>query len=128
MPTIETIKIVLIYLIVPLAGLWAYVRLIRRVTSEKIDRPPIIDLFLLFATYGGLLLAVLTTLWWKWSGMASLGAAYLILGAPIIMGIIAFRNYWDRQRSIYHLWTFRLGVAYLIMIPLIFLLLVTFNQ
>ena len=74
-------------------------------TRDKISNPPTMELFAVFATYGGLVLVVLTTFFWKWSGMASLGMFYLILGAPIVMGVIAYRQYKTRQKSKYHKWT-----------------------
>jgi len=79
---------------------------------------PIIELFIIFATYGGLILAVLTDLFWYWSGMASLGVFYLIFGAPIVMGIIAYRHRHTRTISKYHKWTYLLALAYFIVLVL----------
>jgi hypothetical protein len=94
---------------------------------EKTANPPTIDLFFIFATYGGLLLMILTTLMWDWSGMASLGAFYLIIGAPVVMGIIAYRNNKTRQTSKYHIWTYRLGLLYYIIAPLTILTAIIFE-
>jgi len=60
--------------------------------KDNIQNKPEVELFMIFATYGGLLLVILTELFWKWSGMASLGTFYLILGAPIVMGLIFYRH------------------------------------
>ncbi|NQY29899.1 MAG: hypothetical protein HRT69_10545 [Flavobacteriaceae bacterium] len=124
MTTTEIIIAVTIHLIIPLTALIMYLGLVRKMKSEKIENPPTIDLFLTFATYGGLLLVTLTTLFWKWSGMASLGSFYLILGAPIVMGIIAYRNSKKKELSIYHLRTYKAGLLYFLITPITFGLLV----
>ena len=49
--------------------------------DNNIESPPFVPLFLLFVTYGGWLIVLLTKLFWVWSGMATLGIAYLILTA-----------------------------------------------
>ena len=123
----ETIIAVIIHLAIPLTGLLVYIGMVRKMKNEKISTPPIIDLFLAFATYGGLLLVILTTLFWKWSGMASLGSFYLILVAPIIMGIISYKNYKNKKLSIYHLWVYKTGLSYFLIAPLTFLLLLIFE-
>ncbi|MEZ4804464.1 MAG: hypothetical protein R2852_02975 [Bacteroidia bacterium] len=89
---------------------------------EKVENPPIIDLFLLFSTYGGLLLVILTAYFWKWSGLTLIGALYLFYLGPIVMGSIALINYRKRKVSNYHLWTFRLGLLYFIVITFITLM------
>jgi len=127
MKVTEIILAVIINLIIPLAGLLLYLRLIRKIKSEKVDNPPTLELFLIFATYGGLLLVCLTTLFWKWSGMASLGAFYLILGAPIIMGAIAYRNYKIKEISKYHLWAYKAGLYYFVITPITFIVLIAFD-
>ena len=110
----EIIIFLTIHLIVPLAGLILYLRLIQKIKREKVENPPIIDLFLTFATYGGLLLVMLTTFFWEWSAMASLGAFYLTIVGPIVMGVTAYRNYKNRNISNYHEWTHWAGKAYFV--------------
>jgi hypothetical protein len=127
MTTTEIIIAITIHLVIPLTGLLFYLGLIRRMKREKTNNPPTIDLFLTFATYGGLLLVTLTTLFWKWSGMASIGTFYLIIGAPIIMGIVAYRNYKNRHLSKYHLRTYKSGLLYFIIAPLTLLTLMAFD-
>jgi hypothetical protein len=95
--------------------------------KEEVTNPPCIELLLIFVTYGGLLLVALTSLFWKWSAMASLGSFYLILGAPIIMGIIAYRNYGKRELSKYYLWTFWSGLLYFVIAPVTMLVTVMFE-
>jgi FtsH-binding integral membrane protein len=97
----EILIVISIYLIVPIAGLGLFLRLTRKMAKEEIPNPPKVELFVIFATYGGLLLVTLTSLFWKWSGLASLGAFYFITGAPVTMGLIAYRNYNRRHESKY---------------------------
>ncbi|MBK7970363.1 MAG: hypothetical protein IPK08_16270 [Bacteroidetes bacterium] len=101
----ETIIALSIHLILPLTGLLSFLRLKKQLKKENIPNAPITELFIIFATYGVLLLVVLTTLFWQWSGMASLGTFYLILAAPIVMGIIAYRHRHTKTISKYHYWT-----------------------
>ncbi|WP_242916080.1 hypothetical protein [Pontibacter liquoris] len=110
----EIIIFLTIHLIVPMAGLIFYLRLVQKIKREKVENPPIIDLFLTFATYGGLLLVMLTTFFWEWSAMASLGAFYLTILGPIVMGVIAYKNYKNRNVSKYHEWTYWAGKAYFV--------------
>lgn len=127
--TTQTITALIIHIILPLAGLLWYLRLIKLMKSENIPAVPIIELFLIFSTYGGLLLVSLTTLFWLWSAMASLGTFYLILAAPIIMGFIAYRHRHTRTISKYHNWTYLSALYYFAIAPLtfIFLFLVSKN-
>jgi len=92
--------------------------------SENIQNRPIIELFIIFATYGGLILVFLTELFWHWSAMASLGTFYLVFGAPVVMGIIAYRHRHTRKISKYHKWTFILAIAYFIVLVITFVLLI----
>ena len=120
MTSLEILTAIIIHLLVPFVGLLSFIFLIRKIKMEKINNPPIIDFFLIFATYGGLLLVMLTTFFWKWSGMASLGAFYLILGGPIVMGAIAYRNYKNKGLSKYHMLAYKAGLFYFLITPLTF--------
>lgn len=107
-----------IHLVTPMIGLIFYLRLLQKIKIENVEDPPIIDLFLTFATYGGLLLIILTTIFWEWSAMASLGPFYLFTLGPIVMGVIAYRNYKKRNVSKYHEWTYQAGKAYFLFLVL----------
>lgn len=120
MTTIEIITVIIIHLLIPILGLLTYILLIRKIKKEKISNTPNIDLFLIFATYGGLLLVMLTAIFWEWSGMASLGTFYLIIGGPIVMGTIAYRNFKNKGISKYHMLTYRAGISYFLITPLAF--------
>jgi hypothetical protein len=120
MTTIEIITAIVIHLLIPFLGLLTYILLIRKIKKEKISNPPNLDFFLFFATYVGLLLVMLTTVFWEWSGMASLGTFYLIIGGPIVMGIIAYRNYRNKGLSKYHILAYKAGLFYFLITPLTF--------
>src|SRR5712671_5289886 len=98
----ELLRAVLIHLVVPGAGALWYSAIVRRMRDREIKDPPVISLFIIFATWGGLLVLVLTTFFWYWSGMATLGLAYLIFLAPMVMVVIAVRMYLNRKLSHFH--------------------------
>ncbi len=116
----ETLIAIIIHVIVPLMGLGLFLTLINKMIKERVTNPPTIELLIIFGTYGGLLMVSLTTFFWKWSGLASLGTFYLVIGAPFVMGLICYRNYRLRLESKYRNWTFKLGLFYYVIAPLTF--------
>lgn len=128
MTEIETIIALSLHLFLPLTGLICFLRLKKQLKKENIPNAPTTELFIIFSTYGGLLLVVLTTLFWQWSGMASLGTFYLILAAPIAMGIIAYRLRQTKSISKYHYWTYLSGLLYFAIAPVIFGILFLFSK
>jgi len=121
MSTLQIITAIAINLIIPILGVIFFFKLVKKMRREKILNPPIFELFIVFATYGGLLIVALTTLFWEWSGLASLGTIYLIIPAPIIMVIIAFRNYKLRKTSSYRNILFKVALLYFVIAPITFL-------
>ncbi|WP_282179653.1 hypothetical protein [Maribacter stanieri] len=115
----EIIIAIIIHIVFPLAGFVAFVLLTKKMKNQKVEKRPTIDLFFIFVNYGGLLFVILTELFWQWSGMASLGLFYLVLAAPIIMGIIAYRNFKNKGLSKYHDTIYKLGLSYCILIPIL---------
>lgn len=106
----------LIYLVVPLSGFGLYLWLVRRMQASAVPSPPIIPLFLLFASYGGWLLIGLTLRFWYWSGMALLGLMALVLLAPIVLlGLVAYL-FPRRNLSPFHLVAFIASAGYVIVI------------
>jgi uncharacterized membrane protein SirB2 len=89
--------------------------------KKTTDDVPKIELLIICFTYGGLLLVVLTELFGRWSGMASLGTFYLILVAPIIMGVIAYRH--RHAKTKYHKSVYIFGLLYFVIAPVTFVLL-----
>lgn len=74
--------------------------------AAQIERPPVFPLFIIFATYGGWLIVLLTMLLWYWSGMAVLGLIYLVFIAPVVMTVLAVLLYRQRRLSRYHFASF----------------------
>ena len=112
-----------IHLFVPLVGLLCFISLKRKMENENIVKAQIFQLFIVFVTYGGLFLVSLTTLFWEWSGLASLGTFYLVLGAPILMGLIANKQRKVKNNSKYNKWIYNSGILYFIIAPLTFIIL-----
>lgn len=108
----EEIRFILIHLVVPLAGVGLFLLIRRNMLRAKIEEPPVLLLFILFATYGGLIVAILTALFWYWSGMATLGLVYLLLMAPVAIPALALVLYRRRRLSGYHAAAFWLSAAY----------------
>ena len=87
---------------VPLVGVIVFALLCRQMRRTHIQAPPFFSYFVLFATFGGWLMVCLTALFWKWSGMASVGIFYLILVAPFVTAGGAFRLRKRRALSSFH--------------------------
>jgi hypothetical protein len=117
-----------IHLLVPLAGLIFFMGLLKKMKTAKTANETVVALFIIFATYGGLLLLTLTTLFWKWSAMASLGTFYLIIGAPIVMAIIAYRHRRTRKIGKYYKWTFNAAMYYFVIAPAVLTLLLVVSD
>src|ERR1043166_6325957 len=112
---------VLINFGVPLAGLLTFRWLRAEMRDSQIERPPVIPLFIIFATYGGWLLIALTLLFWYWSGMALLGGMYLIFVAPLVMTALAVYLYRQRRLSRYHFGSFIASGIYPCLVGLLML-------
>jgi hypothetical protein len=112
----------LLYFVVPLTGLKFYLFVCQRMKEREIASPPVVPLFLLFATYAGWLVVLLTSLFWFWSGMAAPGFAYLVLLAPVLMLIQASPLFRQRKFSCYHYSTFVGSSAYFVLPGLIWLI------
>ena len=119
----QLILAIIILIIIPFLGLLLFLRLRNRIKNERIIHPPTVAIFIIFITYGGLLLVVLTAFFLQWSGAASLGTFYLIFGAPIVMGYIAKKYYKHIKISTYHQLTYKLAIFYFVLVTLVFLML-----
>lgn len=86
----EGLTALLIHLVVPLVGLAGYAMLAARLRQQGASVLFLGQLFFIFLCWGGLLVLVLTSLFWRWSGMASLGAGFLFFIAPLLMGGTGF--------------------------------------
>jgi len=120
MTKVDIVIAFVIHILIPAIGTYFFLRLRKKMIKENLSNPPIIDLFLIFITYGGLLLVLLTALFWKWSGMASLGIFYLILFAPVVMAYIVERQRRHKTRSKFSKLTYNLAHLYFAIAPAIF--------
>jgi hypothetical protein len=102
----EIVRAILVNLVAPLVGLQIYIWLRNRIHAIGVERPPVIPLFIIFSTYGGWGMIILTLLFWYWSGMALFGLIYLVFVAPIVMTVLAVMLYHQRGLSRYHLGLF----------------------
>lgn len=108
----ELFRFIAIHLIVPGLGVALYLNLVRKMLDREVREPPVVSLLIIFATWGTLLVLVLTAFFWYWSGMATLGFAYLFLLAPIVMGFIAVRTSLNLDLSKFHRGTFVASASY----------------
>jgi fructose-specific phosphotransferase system IIC component len=101
-----------IYFFIPLLGVIVFALLCRWMRRTHLQSPPFLSYFILFATFGGWLLVCLTALFWKWSGMASLGVFSLVLVAPFVTAGVAFSLRSRRALSGFHRYAYIASVAY----------------
>ena len=99
-------------LLPPLVGLLGFTFLCISMRRANILSPPFISYLLLFVMYGGWLLVLLTSIFWKWSGMASLGVLFLVLVAPFVTAFLGWRLYQRRCLSRFHRAAFVASVSY----------------
>ena len=123
----DILRLIILFVPPPI-GIGAYLFLVRKIKNERISKPPIKELFIIFATYGTLLIISLISINNDWSGAASLGAFYLLIAAPILLFSIAYLRFRDRKLSVYHWWTFWASVAYFIVFPLIWIILLALDH
>jgi hypothetical protein len=119
----EIIIALTIHILIPISGLIYFLYIREKMKSQNIQNPPVRELFMIFVTYGGLILVCLTALFWKWSGMASLGTFYLIFGAPVVMAFITLRERKNITKSKYHAVIYRLCLWYFGIAPATFFIL-----
>jgi hypothetical protein len=112
MPLPKIMAAIGVNLVAPILGVAAFALLSWRMRRLQIQSPPLFSYFILFATFGGWLMVLLTTLFWEWSGMASLGVFYLILVAPIVTGALALNLRHRRAISGFHRGAFVASIGY----------------
>jgi hypothetical protein len=84
---------------------------------------PALELLAITITYGGIFVMIASSLAGQWSGEASLIMVYLLLVAPIIMGLLAYKNRSFRSTINHRKWVFYAGASYFITAPTVLLLL-----
>ena len=85
LPLPKNVTFLLIHLVVPLAGAVVYFRLCRRLNAQGESPGVLLLLFWLFFCWGGVILVGLTALFWSWSGLASLGAFFVLFVSPFVV-------------------------------------------
>ncbi len=115
----EVLIAIIIHLLIPVIGVIIFLHVKKKMEVIKIENPPLIEIFVIFATYGGLLLVLLTSFFWQWSAMASLGAFYLLIGAPILMAVILYRLKKTKSLSTFHRMAFLSALLYFGIMPLV---------
>ena len=118
MPLYQILIALFIHVLTPIAGIACFILVSRRARREGASRLLQAELFFLFTLYGGWLLVLLTSLLWEWSGMASLGAIFLLFIAPFALAPIALHLWRSRNSSLIHLRAFQAAIGYY---PLLFL-------
>jgi hypothetical protein len=112
MPVSRDIAAIGVNLLVPLLGLIVFVLLCRWMNRANIQSPPYVQYAFLFLSYGGWLMVLLTSLFWEWSGMASLGVFYLVLAAPFVMAGAALSLRRSYVMSVFHRVAFIASITY----------------
>lgn len=81
-----TATIILLFLLaLPIAGVVAYIRLIRKMRREQITAIPKFSLFMLFLICGTLLMEILLGISGMWSGASTAGFIFLLFVAPALL-------------------------------------------
>jgi hypothetical protein len=100
-----------IHVLIPLLGLTVFVLLCRKM-QRATQSPPFFPYLFLFAIFGGWLMICLTALFWRWSGLASIGFAALVLVAPLGTAGLAMRLRGRRTISAFHRNAYFASIAY----------------
>jgi hypothetical protein len=87
---------------------------------QDVERWLALAYFVIFFVYGGLLMVALTSLFWEWSGMASIGTFFLITIAPFIMLVLAMVLWPSRTKNKFHRYAFSLSAIYALIVGIAF--------
>jgi len=93
---------IVLYGVVPLVGLVSFLALFTHMRAGAVPRAPVLEFFFLHVAYGGALLVLLTDRFWKWSGLASVGVAFLLFAAPPLALFQAWMLRRSQRLSPYH--------------------------
>lgn len=114
---------IILYVLIPLLCIRFYIWLIRQMRIKNIADPPFISLLIVILNYEALATIMLTSLIWKWSGLASLGFLYVYFLSPFVVLITTFIQFPTRNISVYHKTLFIFGIFYLVALGLSYILL-----
>lgn len=118
---------IIIYFVIPILGFVFYIYLSRKFKQENPELANTNELFFLFSSYIGLLLILLTELLWVWSGMASIGALFVFIFAPIIIAYIIFRTKRKDNINRYDILVLKLAKLYFFVLAASILLLFIYS-
>jgi hypothetical protein len=123
----EAIITVVIYILIPILGVIFFIRISR--TFKPVEKQGLfaLKLLLVFGCFAGLLVLLLTILFWKSSGLATIGTAFLLLIAPLIIGFIAYDSFTKKVNDAENR-LFELSILYFIALPLVFLIALLFEK
>ena len=126
----SNILIFLLFVVLPVTGIYFFRKVRKKMISDNVSNPPVIEYYLVFISYTLLAFIVFKSLAFpdSWSAMESVATFYLIVGAPIAMAVIAFKHRESRQLSNYHKWAFLSGLLYFIVAPIMFGLIFLFKD
>jgi hypothetical protein len=111
----EATRGIFIHLVVPVAGVLAFLKICLDIRKKEIPDPPYFPIFALFFGYGGWLMQLLTLLYWYVSGMMILGLLFLLFAMPlVVIGCIVWVRP-KRELSKYHAYTLKGSYGYLIL-------------
>lgn len=79
---------------------------------ERVENPPNAYLLILFITYGGWLLMLLSVGLWYFAGVMKPAIVYLMFLAPLVTFIMAALLFRRRKASLYHKIAFLASLAY----------------
>lgn len=101
-----------INIVLPIIFILAFFYLKNKMTKQLSGDTPHFGLFLVIFAYGGLLWGVLTSLFWRYTEMASLGYTVLFTVAPL--SLITYYTLYHRtsKKSKYHNWIIKASIAY----------------
>lgn len=117
----ETLAPIIIYFLVPIIGLALFFYTNKNLKPRSKKELFTLKLLIAFGCMGGLTLVLLTLLFWELSGLASVGIAFLIFIAPILMALIGYDSYNKREDKAENI-LFKLSVSYFALLPLILLI------
>ena len=101
-----------LFLGLPVVGVWFYYVLLRAMFTARVARPPIVPLFFVFAAYGAVLQFFVSEFCRVWSAMHSLALFGLLFVA--VPGLFVQGLWWRRTWALsgYHRATIALSLAF----------------
>lgn len=116
-----------INIVLPILGVLLFLVVNGKMYEILQEYSPTVGLFLIFACYGGILWGGLTSIFWKYSGMAGIGFAFMIGILPIASIAYYIKFHKMSSESRYHHWILKGLIAYPLIIFLFILIALTIH-